>query len=842
MPEGTRPEPEALPEGVLEQVRAGIASWRAQRLGQLAIAKGLITEAQWKECADDDAETICRALSSRGLIPRAELQELLLELWDRDAALIGRRYEIVAKLGDGSAGEVYEAWDRRLGRKVAVKLMKPAANADAARRERFRREAAAAARLSHPNLVQVFDADEAGARMYIVMELVRGEPFSRTLRRRSVPIESLVGIVEAVAHGVQHAHERGIVHRDLKPGNIIVEESGRPKVVDFGLARLTDTDSTLTRTGAAMGTPLYMAPEQAEGNIRDIGPRTDVYALGAILYEVLTGRCPHVAETPAQVYRRISEEEPLAPRKINADVLPAWETICLKALEKSPARRYATAGEFAEDLRRCSAGEPILARPPHRLDKLLRSFRRNAARVMVATILLAAGVTAIAWIREKDRRVREYARLYDTGVEEWNGALTLLRGGSSNPSEIQAILDRCVRRFEDAARVMPDRPDPWLMIGRCRLLRGEEDPALRAWEEALRRDARCSPVRLDRGMHYLAKRRRLPLPAAVRISAGQARFAPRDPESPEEIEWLRKGREEIEEARRGTGLSAADERHLEGILAFCEARYADAIEDLRQYAAEKVWDAGAWALLAYAEYGVKDFAAAEEHLGRALRLSRTPDWLRARGDARICVGRAKEALDDYEACLKLSPDDRDAQCNRGLALRALGRLEEAERALDAVIQRWDRFARAYNGRGLVRLDRRDLEGAGDDFRQAIFLNPSTNVEHYNNLGIVLMLQGRSDEAVEEFDTVLQLDPDFVEARLNRARARGDLDGALEDCAAYSRRAPGDPESYLLAAGLLQAAGRADKARGVLGEALRAVTDDASRERIEAALRRLSGEK
>ncbi len=287
------------------------------------------------------------------------------------------RFEILGPLGEGATAVVHRARDATLGRVVALKVLR-AGKLTEVLRERFRREARAAAGLSHPNLVTVYDADAEADPPWIAMELVDGRPLSE------VDPGARTALLEKAARGVAAAHAAGIVHRDLKPANILVTADGTAKVGDFGLAHVLDTRSELTRTGTTLGTPLYMAPEQVEGRPEAISPRTDVYALGAMLYEILAGRPPIVGESLAELYRRIVVEDP-APLPGDAG------RVALKALDKDPARRYADAGEFADDLRRHLDGEPVLARP---LGAAGRFVRRNR-RALVVGVLVAAAVAGV---------------------------------------------------------------------------------------------------------------------------------------------------------------------------------------------------------------------------------------------------------------------------------------------------------------------------------------------------------------------------------------------------------------------------------------------------------------
>src|SRR6185295_14775330 len=348
-------------EDFLDRVRTSISGLRQRRLGERAVAARLITPSHLEEALRENQSDLGEGLVKRGWLTGSQVEELRRTLDSPDVATGFARYELLDVLGEGAMSVVHRGRDRQLGRIVAVKVLREILFGHPTVRERFARESQALARLDHPAVVKVYDAGGEGGQAWLVMELVPGEPLSKVLLSKRLDRPRLLALLEKVARGVHHAHEKGVIHRDLKPDNILVHGE-EPKVADFGLAHLVESSPALTRSGAVLGTPMYMAPEQVEGG-REITARTDVYALGALLYEILTGRPPHPGETIPEVYAKIARDEPVPPRRLAASVPWELEAVALKALEKNPARRYPSAEAFAEELRRYLAGEPVLARP-----------------------------------------------------------------------------------------------------------------------------------------------------------------------------------------------------------------------------------------------------------------------------------------------------------------------------------------------------------------------------------------------------------------------------------------------------------------------------------------------
>lgn len=261
-------------------------------------------------------------------------------------------FEILGQIGRGGMGIVYKARQTKLNRLVALKMLLGGSSASSKAVKRFRAEAEAVAQLQHPHIVQIFDIIEQDGQLFLSLEYVGGGNLAKRVAGLPQPPRLAAEIVLSLAQAMQFAHERQIVHRDLKPSNILLTELGVAKITDFGLAKRLDDDTNITRTGAVLGTPDFMSPEQAEGRSRDVGPATDIYSLGAILYDLLTGGPPFRNEAMVKVLDAVRFHKPRPPREVCSAVPKELEVICLKCLEKDPANRYASAGDLAADLER----------------------------------------------------------------------------------------------------------------------------------------------------------------------------------------------------------------------------------------------------------------------------------------------------------------------------------------------------------------------------------------------------------------------------------------------------------------------------------------------------------
>lgn len=450
-------------------------------------------------------------------------------------------YQILEELGRGGMGVVYKADQIGLKRVVAIKMILAGSNARREELDRFKIEGEAVARLQHPNIVQIYEIGEHDGLPFFSLEFCSGGSLAAKLAGKPVPPWEAAKLVESLARAMHVAHERGIVHRDLKPANVLLMSDGTPKITDFGLAKQLDAENGQTKSGMVMGTPSYMAPEQAAGKIKEVGPLVDVYALGAILYELLTGRPPFKGDTVHDTIQQVLNEEPSSPARYLPRLPRDLETICLKCLNKEAHRRYASAADLANDLQRFLEGKPILARPTAVWERTLKWSRRRptqAALVAVSTLAFVvvfaiAGLVAKgAWERQVAERKERLAQSVDAGDVALFRCLTGQRP-TWLPSVIESKRQEGIAAYSAALEIDPGAI--WPLVQRGRLYAAKKDTlslALADFDKAKQFQASFASVRKLRG--YLLEELGRKEEALAEFQAAKNLY----PTSVEDLYWL----------------------------------------------------------------------------------------------------------------------------------------------------------------------------------------------------------------------------------------------------------------------------------------------------------------
>jgi serine/threonine-protein kinase len=670
-------------------------------------------------------------------------------------------YEVEAVLGSGGMGVVYRARQLVLDRPVAIKMLLTGPFASSQELGRFRRETVALACLRHPNIVQVYDAGDVEGRPYFAMELVEGGSLARQLSGTSQPARPAATLVSTLAVAVEVAHKSGIVHRDLKPANILLTADGTPKVSDFGLARRVGGQDVLTRTGAALGTPSYMAPEQARGQVGGIGPAVDVYALGAILYEFITGRPPFRAETDLETVQQVISREPVPPSRLNPNVPRDLETICLKCLRKEPRQRYATAAALAEDLDHFVRGEAIAARPERWLGRLARRVRRRpvfsaavAAGTLAAVALVGGGLWLISdraaatreveaeWTateRAADEDLREMVRwLSRSSWAEARAALERARGrlGDRGSAELRRRLDQGARDLDLAARLETIRLDLTLAF-----MKPPADQPDRLYNE-LFQTAGLGQIGDD--PEAAAARVR---DSAIRaeLVAGLDHWSAVTPD-PGQRRWVLTVARLADPDPRGWRVRARDPAVRENPAALAE------VIDTAPVA-----DQPLQLLLALDKHSKLISPERLLFLRRVQREHPGDFWANLTlGDALMARFQLAEATRYYQAAVAIRPEVTLGYVMLGLALGSAGRIEEGaesyRRAVD--LEPGHPGTRFFFARALSSLGRHDE--AIHHLQVAVRLESDATVR--TTLGNILAARGRYAEALDLYREAAALDP------------------------------------------------------------------------------------
>jgi tetratricopeptide (TPR) repeat protein/tRNA A-37 threonylcarbamoyl transferase component Bud32 len=714
-------------------------------------------------------------------------------------------YDVHQEVGRGGMGVVYKARHRTLGRVVALKLMIAGAHAAEADRNRFRAEATAVARLNHPNVVQIHEIGEHAGIPYLALEFCDGGSLADKLGGTPLPPRDAAGLVAALARGVVAVHEKGVVHRDLKPANVLLTKDGTPKVTDFGLAKDLDSDAR-TGTGAVVGTPSYMAPEQAAARRDKVGPASDVYALGAILYECLTGRPPFKGPTPMDTLWQVMHDEPVPPAEMQPNVPRDLETICLKCLQKEPAKRYGGAAELADDLARYLAGGPIRARRVGSGERLWKWARRNpsvaglAGAVGVLLLLVGAMSSYFVWntlakaeaarldAAEKNREAENLRRRDGArkDLEEFR------RLAGVHHSHAQHVALAGVELYYDPDRGRTAAEEAIVLAERL-------GPEL----DALHMDAERAA--LDRELHDLL----------LQTVQAQTRRPPARDAVPQILERLDRAASLEGPSRSSHRLRARCYRAIgEGERADEEERQGQAAtptaldlffqaEDFHNRAvdlAETSGDILSWR----PNHDLLRQAVAEYQSAIRLDSGNFSCYLQL-GQCYLGLRRGPEAVEALSACVALRPDDPWGYSVRGLVLGLVDRYAEGEADLERALALAPDFRPARLYRGLLAWLQQKDEQALEDF--AAVLSPPEGqrlIEAAYYRGLLRLKRKQYTEALKDFDLVVSTNPRFRPLFLTRAEVRfrnGDQERGRADLTTYldlarpTPLAPKDPALF-----------------------------------------------
>lgn len=645
--------------------------------------------------------------------------ESTADLWSPGKRVNG--YEIQQQIGQGGMGIVYRAHDLRLNRDVALKVFH--LNRSPTQREvlRFHAEAESLARLTHPNIVRIFEVGEFEGRPYLALELVDTETLAQRLQQTVLSPKDAATLMETLALAIHHAHEHQIIHRDLKPANILFDRDGTPKITDFGLAKNLQEDfhfrGDITRTGEPLGTPRYMAPEQAAGQHQHVGAATDVYSLGTLLYECLTGQAPFVASSVVETMQRIRTEEPISPRRLQRGIPRDLETICLHCLQKSPQRRYRSALMLANDLHRFLLHEPIQARPVSAWERIWKWCRRRPAHAALIAIAMIFCFTCLAvFTLGRQAEARRIERLKSDVVELIRDGQLLLEEGEKELAH---------GRFQEAWMIVQAEPSL-----------SDHRPGVGGWldhsRRALNKDQwkqRVPPREFDERRDLAIVESQLLLPQSSIAAAREAIRDALDLTLTHDPAW--------QVQRERLTLVEADLIEREGST----EQALEKLESSREFASRLFYQQKAEYL---AELGRLDESEAATRKSAEFPPDQAASLFRT-AMKHIRHRDFQRALPDLEELLVIEPENYMGRLFQAICFVYLDRPAEARVALTACIAQRPRIYWNYFYLGLANVKLGDRRAALSDFGRVSDLNPSKSVEQATNKHLAELRMNSSAE-------------------------------------------------------------------------------------------------
>jgi serine/threonine-protein kinase len=734
-------------------------------------------------------------------------------------------YAVLGVVGRGGMGVIYRARHLRLNRVVALKMLLSGEFASRTELTRFQREAEAIAALQHSNIVQIYDVGEIDGRAYFTMEFVVGGTLAQKLSGVPQPAQYSARVTETLSRATHAAHVAGIVHRDIKPANVLLANDGTPKITDFGLARHFERPADVTLVAAKVGTPSYMAPEQVIGKQDTLGPAADVYALGATLYELLTGRPPFRGETVTETERQVVNEEPAAPSRLNAKVPRDLETICLKCLRKEPEARYATALDLADDLRRFSEGRPILARPVGWPERSWRWAKRNPTAVaLLLTVLALVGLASGGGVWLVHQRAegraetahqsvesREVIRATVTQAERLRKAFQFrearavlervrgpLEGGwrSLHP-EVRDGLKRQIQQAganvdlaerlntarSQAASILEGRTHPataeplYISAFAESGLGPEREPS-----EAVAAAVHASPIReelvaaLDDWASITpdAERRAWLLAVARGADPGPPKDRLRQPE-------LWRDGDKLARLIEDPGAAAVSPQLAAALARVARTHHKNALPMLMATQARFPQDFGVNYELGYALCREGRGLEGLGYFRAALAIRPAAVSHNGVGFALVSLGRLDEALGHFQEAVRLDPGYAAAQFDLADVLQKKGRLDEAVVHFRKALGIDPNLAAAHVGLGSLACAQGRIDDAFEEFQQAVRIDPADAMAH-DGLGFVLRTKGLIDEAIREGQEAVRIDPNLADAHSSLGYSlvlKGRVDEAIE---------------------------------------------------------------